>query len=184
MASRISTYVRGSTHSPINTAMTDTVADEHKTIFAKRRTALRRYGEPEEVAHITLSLCLPAASYITGAVIPVDGQDGFLWIDKDGGLRTTQQAYTLRKAAGASAAWARRLRAGRIDAVVFNAGIMGPAAKLPDMDMAALADVQDPEMGESLGDLGVIGGIELDGSVLRVTLIPTSATCPMIPGVV
>lgn len=30
---------------------------------------------------------------------------------------------------------------GRIDAVVFNAGIMGPAAKLPDMDMAALHDV-------------------------------------------
>lgn len=58
---------------PINTAMTDKVADEHKIIFAKRRTALRRYGEPEEVAHITLSLCLPAASYITGAVIPVDG---------------------------------------------------------------------------------------------------------------
>lgn len=58
---------------PINTAMTDKVTDEHKTIFAKRRTALRRYGEPEEVAHVTLSLCLPAASYITGAVIPVDG---------------------------------------------------------------------------------------------------------------
>lgn len=58
---------------PINTAMTDKVADEHKTIFAKRRTALRRYGEPEEVAHMTLSLCLPAASYVTGAVIPVDG---------------------------------------------------------------------------------------------------------------
>ncbi|WP_324262825.1 SDR family oxidoreductase [Altererythrobacter sp. H2] len=58
---------------PIRTAMTDKVPDEHKTIFAKRRTALRRYGEPEEVAHITLSLVLPAASYITGAVIPVDG---------------------------------------------------------------------------------------------------------------
>jgi len=50
---------------------------------------------------------------------------------------------------------------------------------LPARALAALADVQDPEMGESLGDLGVIGGIELDGSVLRVTLIPTSATCPM-----
>jgi 3-oxoacyl-[acyl-carrier protein] reductase len=58
---------------PISTAMTDAVAEEHKTIFAKRRTALRRYGEPEEVAHITLSLVLPAASYITGAAIPVDG---------------------------------------------------------------------------------------------------------------
>jgi 3-oxoacyl-[acyl-carrier protein] reductase len=58
---------------PIRTAMTDAVAEEHKVIFAKRRTALRRYGEPEEVAHITLSLVLPAASYITGAAIPVDG---------------------------------------------------------------------------------------------------------------
>jgi 3-oxoacyl-[acyl-carrier protein] reductase len=58
---------------PIRTAMTDAVAEEHKAIFAKRRTALRRYGEPEEVAHITLSLVLPAASYITGAAIPVDG---------------------------------------------------------------------------------------------------------------
>lgn len=47
---------------PIRTAMTDAVSEEHKAIFAKRRTALRRYGEPEEVAHITLSLVLPAAS--------------------------------------------------------------------------------------------------------------------------
>jgi 3-oxoacyl-[acyl-carrier protein] reductase len=58
---------------PILTAMTQAIPEEHKIIFAKRRTALRRYGEPEEVAHMTLSLCLPAASYITGAVIPVDG---------------------------------------------------------------------------------------------------------------
>ena len=58
---------------PIMTAMTKAIPDEHKVIFAKRRTALRRYGEPEEVAQMTLSLCLPAASYITGAVIPVDG---------------------------------------------------------------------------------------------------------------
>jgi len=58
---------------PIRTAMTEAVPDDHKQIFAKRRTALRRYGEPEEVAHVTLSLVLPAASYITGAVIPVDG---------------------------------------------------------------------------------------------------------------
>ena len=58
---------------PILTAMTQAIPEDHKVIFAKRRTALRRYGEPEEVAHITLSLCLPASSYITGAVIPVDG---------------------------------------------------------------------------------------------------------------
>ncbi len=58
---------------PIMTGMTDKVPDADKAVYARRRTALRRYGRPEEVAHMTLSLCLPAASYITGAVIPVDG---------------------------------------------------------------------------------------------------------------
>ena len=58
---------------PILTGMTARISDEHKAIYAKRRTALGRYGEPEEVAHMTLSLCLPAASFLTGAIIPVDG---------------------------------------------------------------------------------------------------------------
>jgi len=58
---------------PIMTGMTASISNEHKEIFAKRRTALGRYGRPQEVAHITLSLCLPAASYITGTTIPVDG---------------------------------------------------------------------------------------------------------------
>ena len=58
---------------PIHTGITEAIPDAHKATFAHRRTALRRYGEPEEVAHITLSLCLPAASYVTGVAIPVDG---------------------------------------------------------------------------------------------------------------
>lgn len=58
---------------PINTGMTAVIPGEAKTIFAKRRTAMGRYGEPEEVAQIIVSLCLPAASYITGTTIPVDG---------------------------------------------------------------------------------------------------------------
>ena len=58
---------------PIATAMTSAISDEHKQIFAKRRTAMHRYGDPEEVAQVTLSLCLPASSYITGVTIPVDG---------------------------------------------------------------------------------------------------------------
>jgi 3-oxoacyl-[acyl-carrier protein] reductase len=58
---------------PIRTGITDRISEEHKAIYARRRTALGRYGDPEEVAHMTLSLCLPAASFLTGAVIPVDG---------------------------------------------------------------------------------------------------------------
>jgi 3-oxoacyl-[acyl-carrier protein] reductase len=58
---------------PIRTGMTELIPEEAKVKFARRRVPLRRYGDPEEVAHITLALVLPAASYITGAAIPVDG---------------------------------------------------------------------------------------------------------------
>lgn len=57
----------------VNTGMTSNIADEHKHEFARRRVALRRYAEPEEIAQMTLSLVLPAASYLTGTAIPVDG---------------------------------------------------------------------------------------------------------------
>lgn len=58
---------------PIRTGMTELIPEEAKVKFARRRVPMRRYGDPEEVAQITLSLLLPAASFITGAVIPVDG---------------------------------------------------------------------------------------------------------------
>jgi 3-oxoacyl-[acyl-carrier protein] reductase len=58
---------------PIDTRMTSRIPPEQKQKFAHRRTALGRYGAPEEVAHMVLALCMPGASYITGAVIPVDG---------------------------------------------------------------------------------------------------------------
>lgn len=58
---------------PINTGMTSGIDDEAKALYAKRRVPLRRYGDPEEVAQMTLSLCLPAASFLNGAIIPVDG---------------------------------------------------------------------------------------------------------------
>lgn len=58
---------------PINTAMTEAIPEEEKKIYAKRRTALGRYADPEEVAHATLNFCIPAAQYITGTVLPVDG---------------------------------------------------------------------------------------------------------------
>ena len=41
--------------------MTADFPDEDKVIFAKRRTALGRYAQPEEVAHATPNfVCQPA----------------------------------------------------------------------------------------------------------------------------
>jgi 3-oxoacyl-[acyl-carrier protein] reductase len=58
---------------PIHTGMTAPIPDDAKAKFARRRVPLRRYGEPEEVAHVVLSVALPASSFLNGAVIPVDG---------------------------------------------------------------------------------------------------------------
>jgi len=58
---------------PILTGMTAAIPDADKETYARRRVPLRRYGEPEEVAHMTLNLCLPAASFVNGAAVPVDG---------------------------------------------------------------------------------------------------------------
>ena len=58
---------------PIDTGMTAGIDADAKAIYARRRVPLRRYGQPEEVAHMTLNLCLPSASFVNGTAIPVDG---------------------------------------------------------------------------------------------------------------
>lgn len=58
---------------PIHTGMTAPIPDEAKARFARRRVPIERYGDPEEVAHATLALVLPAASYVNGVHLPVDG---------------------------------------------------------------------------------------------------------------
>ena len=58
---------------PIRTGMTAPIPDSAKAKFARRRVPLRRYGDPEEVAHATLNFVLPASSFMNGAVLAVDG---------------------------------------------------------------------------------------------------------------
>jgi 3-oxoacyl-[acyl-carrier protein] reductase len=58
---------------PILTGMTEAIPEEARQTYARRRVPLRRYGSPEEVAHVALNLCLPSASFVNGAIIPVDG---------------------------------------------------------------------------------------------------------------
>jgi 3-oxoacyl-[acyl-carrier protein] reductase len=58
---------------PVRTGITDPIPEDDKQLFAQRRTALRRYADPEEIAHGILHLALPASSFITGAALVVDG---------------------------------------------------------------------------------------------------------------
>lgn len=58
-----------------------------------------------------------------------------------------------------------------------------PATETPPLDEAAvragLRGVADPEIGENIVDLGLVASVAIDAGLVRVTLIPTSATCPM-----
>jgi 3-oxoacyl-[acyl-carrier protein] reductase len=58
---------------PINTGMTAVIPEDAKERFARRKVPVQRYADPEELAQGILSLVLPAASYINGAVVVIDG---------------------------------------------------------------------------------------------------------------
>lgn len=52
-------------------------------------------------------------------------------------------------------------------------------AALIEQVRAALHEVLDPEIGESIVDLGLVERIEVRPAAVEVVLLPTSATCPM-----
>lgn len=58
---------------PTVTGMTGEIPEADRERFAARNVPVGRYGRPEEIAHVIVSLVVPAASFVNGAVIPVDG---------------------------------------------------------------------------------------------------------------
>ncbi len=56
----------------IKTPMTDKLTDEQRAAMLAQ-IAMRRYGEPEEVANVVAFLCSEDASYVTGQTIEISG---------------------------------------------------------------------------------------------------------------
>jgi 3-oxoacyl-[acyl-carrier protein] reductase len=62
---------------PPGRIMSEQIRRKYSEEFRAKQSAeeipVGRYGEPEELANLAVFLCSPLASYITGAVLPVDG---------------------------------------------------------------------------------------------------------------
>ena len=58
----------------MNTPLTaPLVNDPQRSAAILARTPLGRWAEPDDVAGAAVFLCSPAARFVTGAILPVDG---------------------------------------------------------------------------------------------------------------
>jgi len=56
-----------------STGMTSVIPEAHKEKFAKRNIPVGRYAAPAEIAYMIVALTELEASFVNGAIIPVDG---------------------------------------------------------------------------------------------------------------
>jgi len=67
---RVNAVAPGWVRTPLTQPLQD---DAARSAAIVARTPLGRWAEPADIAGAVVFLCSPAASFITGAVVPVDG---------------------------------------------------------------------------------------------------------------
>ena len=67
---RVNAIAPGWIATPLTQALQD---DPGRSQGILDRTPMRRWGQPQEVAQVAAFLCTPAASFMTAAIVPVDG---------------------------------------------------------------------------------------------------------------
>jgi NAD(P)-dependent dehydrogenase (short-subunit alcohol dehydrogenase family) len=67
---RVNAVAPGWIATPLTQALQD---DDARSRAILERTPLGRWGEPDDVAQAVVFLCSPAAAFITGTIVPVDG---------------------------------------------------------------------------------------------------------------